>query len=226
MSRLQETELAQQQIDKIAEGDKELAAELLRDSTVVRLSEGQFAFRTGDECAAYLVVLQGHVRVQLISAGGREVTLYRVDPGNTCVLTTSCLLSGNCYPAEAIAETDIVALGISRAAFQSAMKKYAAFRDHVFEKFSERLKNVIVRVEDLMFESIDARLARALLKLDEQGRKDATHQELAVELGTAREVVSRHLKRFAAEGLIELGRGQVVVSDRDGLGAIGRSGMH
>jgi len=221
MTQLQDGELAAGQIAKIAGGDEQLAADLERDSTVVRLDKGQFAFRSGDECAAYLVVLDGHVRVQLISPAGREVTLYKVDPGGTCVMTTSCLLSGNPYPAEAIAEKNVIALALPHAAFQSALQKHEIFRNHVFEKFSERLKNVIVRVEDLMFESVEARLARALISLDREGRRDITHQELAVELGTAREVVSRQLKRFEEEGIISLGRGQVSVIDRDRLARAG-----
>ena len=224
MSRLPETELVRQQVERIAGGDAQLADDLLRDAMVVKLSKGQFAFRTGDECAAYLVVLDGQVRVQLISPGGREVTLYRVDPGNTCVLTTSCLLSGTCYPAEAVAEVDVTALGISHKTFQSALQQYSTFRNHVFEKFSERLKNVIFRVEDLMFESVEARLARALLGLDKEGKNEITHQELAVELGTAREVVSRHLKRFQESGLIKLGRGRIDVLERDRLGSVGHPG--
>lgn len=218
-----ENELAERQIRHIAGGDQQLVDELLQNSVLMRLDKGQFVFRTGEQCSVYLVVLKGHVRVQLMSAGGREVTLYRVDPGSTCVLTTSCLMSGNEYPAEAIAESEIEALGISQAAFQSALSKHSSFRTFVFEKFSERLKNVIVRVEDLIFESVDARLARALLKLDSEGTQAVTHQELAVELGTAREVISRHLKQFEQEGLVELGRGRVAVIDADRLSGIGAS---
>jgi len=225
MSPLHNKELVEQQIRQIAGDDVQLVDELIQNSTHVRLNKGQFAFRTGEQCSAYLVVLKGHVRVQLISAGGREVTLYRVDPGHTCVLTTSCLLSANEYPAEAIAESEVEALGISQAAFQDALAKYANFRQHVFEKFSERLKNVIVRVEELVFESVDARLARTLLKLDSEGKQDVTHQELAVELGTAREVISRHLKQFKDDGLVRLGRGRVVVTDADRLKGIGASGL-
>lgn len=215
------SELAQRQIQRIAGGDEQLAADLLSDAMLIGLDEGQFAFRTGDQCAAYLVVLKGHVRVQLISAGGREVTLYRVDPGSTCVLTTSCLLSGSAYPAEAVAETDVEALGITEGTFRSALANSGTFRDHVFNRFSDRLKNVILRVEDLVFESIDARLARTLLKLDRDGKQDVTHQELAVELGTAREVISRHLKKFEKDGLIELGRGRVAVTDPGALTRLG-----
>ena len=225
MSRLQESSLAEQQIRRIAGGDEQLADELIDGAVLVQLEKGQFAFRIGDQCSAYLVVLKGNVRVQLLSAGGREVTLYRVDPGNTCVLTTSCLLSGNDYPAEAVAESDVEALGISRAKFESALAKYASFRDHVFERFSERLKNVIVRVEDLVFQSVDARLARALLKLHGDGEQKVTHQELAVELGTAREVISRHLKQFEEDGLVALGRGRVAVTNESELAKIGDPGV-
>lgn len=221
MPKLENNDLVETQIRQIAGDDEQLVHELIQNSVLVRLDKGQFAFRTGEQCSAYLVVLKGHVRVQLISAGGREVTLYRVDPGHTCVLTTSCLLSGNEYPAEAIAESEVEALGISQAAFQAALAKYSNFRNHVFERFSERLKNVIVRVEDLVFESVDARLARALLKLDSEGKQEVTHQELAVELGTAREVISRHLKQFEEDGLVRLGRGRVAVTDNDKLTSIG-----
>lgn len=224
MSPLQKNELVEQQIRQIAGDDEQLVDELIRNAMLVRLDKGQFAFRTGEQCSAYLVVLKGHVRVQLISAGGREVTLYRVDPGHTCVLTTSCLLSGNEYPAEAIAESEVEALGISQAAFQEALAKYANFRNHVFERFSERLKNVIVRVEDLVFESVDARLARALLKLESEGKQEVTHQELAVDLGTAREVISRHLKQFEEDGLVRLGRGRVAVINAEKLTSIGAPG--
>ena len=182
---MQKTELVEQQIRQIAGDDTELAEELLRNAVHIALDQGQFAFRTGDQCTAYLVVLKGQVRVQLIS------------------------------PVEA--------LGISQAAFQDALARFPTFRDHVFERFSERLKNVIVRMEDLVFESIEARLARLLLKLDNEGRVEVTHQELSVELGTAREVISRHLKRLEADGVVELGRGRVVVTDRDALIRIGET---
>lgn len=217
---MQKSELIENQIRQIAGDNQQLIEELLGNAMHVKLDEGQFAFRTGGQCQAYLIVLKGSVRVQLISAGGREVTLYRVGPGDTCVLTTSCLLSGNDYPAEAVAESNVEACGITRAAFESALAAHPDFRNHVFDKFSDRLKNVIVRVEDLVFESVDARLARALMKLHDDDRQEVTHQELAVELGTAREVVSRHLKQYEDRGLVTLGRGRVIVTNPEELGGI------
>ena len=153
------------------------------------------------------------MRVQLTSASGREVTLYRISPGGSCILTTSCLLSHEDYPAEAIAESDLVAAAIPSAIFQDALDESHRFRTFVFDSFSTRLKNVIARIEELAFTSIDARLARVLLELHEKQVEKVTHQDIAVELGTAREVVSRHLKRFANEGWVELGRGRVTIID-------------
>ena len=184
---------------------------------IVTLDQGRFVFHAGDLCPAFLLVLEGDVRVQLTSASGREVTLYRISAGGSCILTTSCLLSQEDYPAEAIAESDLVAAAIPSALFQDALTGSQQFRTFVFDGFSTRLKNVIARIEELAFTSIDARLGRVLLELHIKRVERVTHQDIAVELGTAREVVSRHLKRFAAERWVELGRGRVTVVDPVGL---------
>lgn len=190
-----------------------LPKDLLAGAKLIRLKRGQFAFRSGDRCSAYLLLLKGTVRVQLISGEGREITLYRIGPGSSCVLTTSCLLSHEDYPAEAIAETDLEALAVSTTTFREAIEQDAKFRTYVFDGFSKRLSSVIAKIAELSFTSIDARLARALLRLDRQGVQSITHHELGVELGTAREVVSRHLKRFEGNGWVKLGRGEILVSD-------------
>lgn len=192
-------------------------ARLVANMQLVRLDRDRFVFHSGDLCQSFLVLLEGSVRVQLTSATGREVTLYRIDPGGSCILTTSCLLSHENYPAEAIAESDLIAAAIPQPLFQDALENSTRFRNFVFDGFSRRLKNVIGKIEELAFTSIDARLARVLLELDDKGRDKVTHQDIAVELGTAREVVSRHLKRFAAQGWVDLGRGRVAVVDREGL---------
>jgi len=197
--------------------DERLVDRLLAHARTVALGKGQFVFHPGDLCEAFLVLVDGSIRVQLTAANGREVTLYRISPGGTCALTTSCLLGAENYPAEAITETDVVAVAIPAAAFQELLETSKAFRLLVFDGFSSRLKNVIAKIEDLAFTGIDARLARLLLELDDQGVGNVTHQDMAVELGTAREVVSRHLKRFESEGWVELGRGHVAVNDRPAL---------
>jgi CRP/FNR family transcriptional regulator len=214
----------QRQLDDVLgeflDSNDPLLAKLTKNSQFVKLEQNQFVFHAGDLCGAFLVVLQGTVRVQLTSASGREVTLYRISPGGSCILTTSCLLSQENYPAEAIAESEVVAVAIPNVVFQSVLERSARFRQLVFNGFSERLRNVIVKIEELAFTAIDSRLARLLLELDEKGIDDITHQVLSVELGTAREVISRHLKRFEQQGWLQLGRRQVIVNDRTGLEGI------
>ena len=188
--------------------------ELARGARAVSLQNRQFVFRSGDQCHAFLVLLEGSIRVQLTSAGGREITLYRIGPGGSCILTTSCLLSHERYPAEAITESDVVAVAFSDDSFQAALDSSRPFRDFVFDGFSTRLTDVISRIEQVALTPIDARLIKALLELAERGDDQVTHQQLAVELGTAREVVSRHLKKLEREGLLALGRGRIVIQDK------------
>lgn len=184
----------------------------------VKLAPGDFAFHAGASCDHYLLAIAGTLRVQLAAASGREVTLYRVTAGDSCILTTSCLISGEHYPAEAIAETEVTALAIERRRFQQLLDSSTDFRQLVFGNFSSRLADVIRRLEAVVFVPIDPRLAALLLEAGRGGSlQSITHQSIAVELGTAREVASRHLKRFEQQGLIRLGRGHIEIADVAGL---------
>jgi CRP/FNR family transcriptional regulator len=206
----------------LADADDALLERLLESAQVVKLDRDRFVFHAGDLCQAFLILLDGAVRVQLTSANGREVTLYRIGPGGSCILTTSCLLSNEHYPAEAIAESDVEALALPVSSFQSALESSRWFRRLVFDGFSRRLTSVIQKIEQIAFTAIDVRLAGVLLALDQNGIEKITHQDIAVELGTAREVVSRHLKRFESEGWVRLGRGQVALTDRARIEALAR----
>jgi len=206
----------------LADADEAILDRLLEKAQVVKLGHDRFVFHAGDLCQAFLILLSGEVRVQLTSANGREVTLYRIGPGGSCILTTSCLLSNEHYPAEAIAESDVEALAIPVASFQSALESSQWFRRFVFDGFSSRLTSVIQKIEQIAFTGIDVRLAGVLLELDRKQVEKITHQDIAVELGTAREVVSRHLKRFESEGWVRLGRGQVSIVDRPQIEALAR----
>jgi CRP/FNR family transcriptional regulator, anaerobic regulatory protein len=191
---------------------------MLDGAARVELPENTWVFRAGTNCAHYLLATAGRIRVQLTGINGREVALYRVEGGHSCILTTACMLSGERYPAEAWTETPVRALAIERGAFQSALDSSAEFRRFVFTNFSARLADVLRRMDDLLFAPIDGRLADCILDAE---RRDAltsiTHQDIAVELGTAREVVSRHLKRFEARGWIRLGRGAIEILDTAAL---------
>jgi CRP/FNR family transcriptional regulator len=179
----------------------------------VDISEGRRVFHRGDPCRNYLVVIDGCVRVQVLSQGGREVVLYRVNDGQSCVITTSCLISREAYPAEGVTERDTGALVIPHGTFKSALACSETFRQFVFAGQGRRLSDLIRRVEDVAFGRVDARLAKHLLDccLNNAGSVKATHQQLASELGTAREVISRQLKVFERSGWIAMHRGAVEV---------------
>ena len=199
--------------------DAELAA-IIGHARCLTLPSGQYVFEPGSACQNYLLVARGQVRVQLLTASGREVVLYHVGPGDSCVLTTSCLLGSARYPAAGVTVSEVTALALAAADFHHGLDTSAVFRRFVFDNLGRRLSDVIARMEQVVFAPIDARLAASLLQLaNTQGMLMATHHELAVELGTAREVVSRHLKRFEEHGWVRLGRGSIELLDRAALQA-------
>ena len=189
------------------------------------MPSGQVAFRKGDVCKNFILVIDGCVRVQLSSQGGREVTLYRVRPGDTCALTTSCLIGKEDYPAEGIVEEDVTALMVPDDEFRQALLDSETFRLFVFRGFSGRLCAIVSRMESVTLKTIDERLILQLLKGDSDVLSNVTHQSLATEIGTAREVVSRKLRRFEDEGLIRSSRGQIKILDRERLSALA-SALH
>jgi len=184
-----------------------------RQVQLVEFPEDYEVFRRGDTCRNYLVVIDGSVRVQALSPGGREVTLYRVGSGQSCVITTSCLIGEEDYPAEGVTESATSALILSQGVFNELLSRSEAFRRFVFANQGQRLSDLIHRVEDVAFGRVDARLARLLVGRNDSGtgRVFATHQQLASELGTAREVVSRQLKLFEKQGWITVRRGVVEI---------------
>lgn len=193
---------------------------LLDAAQTVSVPSGEVAFRKGDACRSFILVLAGCVRVQLSSEGGREVTLYRVRPGDTCALTTSCLVGKENYPAEAVVEEDVTALMIPDSEFRQALLDSEPFRLFVFRGFSGRLCAIVSRMEMVTLRTIDERLAAQLLKGDVDVLSNITHQALASEIGTAREVVSRKLSSFESDGLIKSSRGRIEILDRGKLAAL------
>lgn len=196
----------------LASGDRQTRT-VLDGARPVTMPADHPVFHAGSPCENYVLLLEGSVRVQVIGEGGREAVLYRVLPGQSCVLTTCCILSGEDYPAEGFTETPVRGLVVTKPTFDGALESAHAFRRFVFANLGGRIADVIARMEEVAFRPIERRLASYLLThVDERGAIQATHQEIAVEVGTAREVVSRHLKRLEAAGLVELGRSTVRVS--------------
>lgn len=200
--------------------DASLRAVLDEKTQAVTLSPGEFICMEGTTCAHLALVLDGTARVYKSGASGREITLYRVDPGESCILTTSCILSDRPFPAFAVAETPLEARLVSAATVQRWMNAHPAWQQYVFDLFAARLDTVIAMLEEVAFHQLDARLARCLLDAHDEASGDTictTHEQLASDLGSAREVVSRLLKDFEHDGFVELGRGRVTVTSRSEL---------
>ncbi|MEJ2553152.1 MAG: Crp/Fnr family transcriptional regulator [Gammaproteobacteria bacterium] len=185
---------------------------------LITVQPGMPLYRHGQACEYYLMILSGSVRVQKLSEKGQVITLYHLVAGRACELTTTCLLGGKNYPAEAVAETEAQAILIPKADFQQALAQNPEFRNFVFSSIDKGMNELIGLLEDVSFGRMDSRLARRLLQLSEKTDPvEVTHQTLAEELGTAREVISRLLKGFERQNWVRLHRGQVEILDRDAL---------
>jgi CRP/FNR family transcriptional regulator len=194
-------------------GDDALAAVLER-AQVLRLPAGTPMFGEGSPCRQFPLVLEGSIRVAKCSEG-RELQLYRVAPGESCVLTGGCLVGGRDYPATGVVERDARLVVLPKPVFDELMALHQPFRHYVFSLFAERLADLMALVEAVAFHKLDRRLAAALLG---RGRVvSLTHQQLADELGSVREIVTRVLRGFADQGFIRSSRGAVEVLDAAAL---------
>jgi CRP/FNR family transcriptional regulator len=191
---------------------------------VVRFGPGQCLYRPGDEARGWIVVEKGRVRVSLTADTGRQVLLYRLSAGDTCLLTTSALMASERMLAEAVAETAVEALLVPAAAFGRLLGEDAGFRREVLRNYSERVVDLVVVVQDVLFHALPERLARLLLAQARDGRLETTHQAIAAELGSAREVISRALQRFEREGLLQIDRGHIRILDAAALEAVAAGG--
>lgn len=181
---------------------------------MIDVPAGSVIFDDAQPCVGFPFILAGGIRVVKTAPNGRELPLYRVLPGESCIITSSCLLGHAAYNARGIAESPTRLGLVPRPIFDDLLAQ-VAFRSFVFELFSARLAELMQLVEEVAFRKLDQRLAGLLLG---HGRVvHATHQQLADELGSVREMVSRLLKGFAEQGLVRLGREQVEVCDAAGL---------
>jgi CRP/FNR family transcriptional regulator len=198
-------------------GDEARGA-LMRAGRVIELPARRTIFGPGQAPESFILLLDGTVRVHQVAESGREIVLYRVVAGESCPLTTACLMGYEDYAAEAVTETDIRAVAIPRATFDDLVATSAEFRRFVFTAFSRRVTNLFRVIEEVAFQRLDLRLAAKLLERAGEGAElTLTHQELAAELGTAREVVSRHLNELQRRGWIAAGRGRIEILNRAAL---------
>lgn len=195
---------------------------LLEEGQIVQVKAGTVLFDDESPCQAFPMLLDGVIRVSKTGTNGRELQLYRVVPGESCILTSSCLLGHVAYNARGVAETDIVAVALPQPVFSRLLAEHEPFRDYVFSLFAERIAELMQLVEAVAFQRLDQRLATLLLG---KGKVvHTTHQALADELGSVREIVSRLLKSFAEQGFVSLAREQVEIVDAAGLRRIAATG--
>ncbi len=188
---------------------------LLSQAVVAPAPAGTVIFDEDQPCQGFPLLLSGSIRVIKASPNGRELQLYRVMPGESCILTSSCLLGHTRYHARGIAENDLEMVLLPASSFQALLGRHEAFRNYVFHLFSERLTDLMQLVSAVAFQKLDQRLATLLVARPSPLR--TTHQALADELGSAREIVSRLLKGFAEQGWVRSGREQIEVIDAPAL---------
>ncbi|HSV70252.1 MAG TPA: Crp/Fnr family transcriptional regulator [Methylibium sp.] len=205
--------------------DEPQRARLLAAARIEHMACGERAYLEGALARGYVLRIAGTTRVQKTSASGREVVLYRVGPGDTCVLTTSCLLGRKPFPAEGVAESDVTEAVVPPEVFAALMDESAAFRAFVLGNYGDLIGELIMLLDDVMFRRLDIRLAQQLVQAaSAAGVVELTHQQLAHELGSAREAVSRLLKEFERKQWIRLGRGRIELADVAALRTLAADG--
>ncbi|QYK39804.1 MAG: Crp/Fnr family transcriptional regulator [Paracoccaceae bacterium] len=186
---------------------------------------GTFLFRPGEAAQGFVVVLAGRVEVNLAGPSGREILLYAVEPGQSCIQSTLGLLGDEPYAGEAVCATEVRAVVIPRALFLTLMERDAAFRLYVLRAFARRMQDMTRLLERVAFGRVECRLADALLSLAEGDIVHATQAELATRIGTAREVVSRGLGALSRAGMVDTVRGAVRLTDAAGLRRLAAAGV-
>ena len=204
----------QAQYPVLAELPPGLREQIVAAAQAVTVPAGATLFDERQPCQGFPFVLAGAIRVAKVAANGRELPLYRVTPGETCIITSSCLLGNVPYNARGTTESETVLVLLPQGLFNELLAQ-APFRNFIFNLFAERMADLMRLVEEVAFRKLDQRLAALLLG---KGRVvHATHQQLADELGSVREMISRLLKGFAELGLVALGREQIEIRDAAGL---------
>lgn len=193
------------------------ALERLRPMEVAR---GTVLFSPGEPVQGYVFVLEGAVAVELTGPNGREMLLYEVEPGKSCIQSTLGLLSDVDYSAEARVTEAARLVLVPRPVFHELLDRSPAFRKVVFSAFAERMQNMMQLIENVSFMRVEERLAQLLLERAEAGVVHMTQADMARAIGTAREVVTRRLDKLAKSGVLQLGRGTVEISDPATLEAL------
>lgn len=200
-------------IEKLTINEKQ---QFIEQSLEVKYEKNKVLMNEGMVCNGAIFVIEGSVRVYKVSEEGKEITLYRVEKGETCIMTISCILADVNYQAVAEVEENVTLLMLPSNAFRALFATSTAFQQFVFSTLSTRMIEVMMIVEEIAFKSMNTRISSFLLeKIKKQNENviKITHEKIALELGTAREVVSRVLMDLQKKGVVEISRGQIKVRD-------------
>ncbi|VAV91857.1 Transcriptional regulator, Crp/Fnr family [hydrothermal vent metagenome] len=198
--------------------DSNASREICSNANIMSLPKGARLFVSGDTCENFIIVASGKARVQLTTRTGRDITLFRLESGQSCALTTSCLLSDSTYYAEGIAETDIDIIAVPQAIFQRYLAKSPELTACLLDDFASRIGGLTSLVDRLTSRDLDMELATLLLgEQNGDGRILLSHRAIADELGTAREVISRKLKELEKANIVHLARGSLHILDTEAL---------
>ena len=203
----------------LLDSDESIRDQVLDHLTVMTIPKGDIIFNEGDECRQMAFILSGIVRVYKTGETGREITLYRLRSGDSCILTASCIFSHSNFPAIAVAEEDVEAAVVPSNIFRKWLNLHEVWRNYTFNLLAQRFSEIMTVLEEVAFKRLDIRIAKLILNLSENKQDDLKikHKDIAMELGSSREVVSRILEQFASENILVLKRGSIMVQDIDKL---------
>lgn len=184
---------------------------------------GHFVCLEGDLCNHLPLVISGSVRVYKIGESGREITLYHLERGDSCILTASSIISQKVFPAFAVTETEVEAFVIRANSLKEWVMHDQIWQEYIFGLLAQRLANVIEIIEKVAFQRLDCRIATYLLENSDRNRIRITHEAIARELGSSREVVSRILKAFERQELLSMSRGLIELKNRSEISKIAQA---
>jgi len=181
------------------------------------IEQGSRLTDPGSSCRFMMFVLAGCIKIFKLSPEGREITLFRVTSGDCCIMSAACILSGKPFPGMAIAEEAVIAAALPSPEFLNFYNRSEVLRQFVMGMFADRFEAMSLLVEEVTFNRMDKRLAKFLVQNGRQMKLEITHEAIASELGTAREVISRLLNNFQKEGYVRLSRGELTIEDAASL---------
>lgn len=188
-----------------------LLQDFVEAGQIVSLPRGHQLYWQGDACQGIAFMLSGAIRVYKSSESGREIALYEIVPGETCILNASCIIGRQGYPANAVTLADCRALLIAADTFRRLMERHEPLRVFIYALLGQRLAEIMELVEEVAFRRMDDRLRDYLLEKSTDGTLRATHQVISSDLGTSREVVTRLLRDLEQRGEVHVSRNEITL---------------